>query len=355
MINIDNFDEIKQTYTDFWNHANHKRPLMYVVAPVNPNLEKPAFGGTLKERWFSPEYQIAAARARMNNTYYKGESYPYIGPDLGPDILGAMLGCNIEFGETTSWAVHCVEDWETVPPFKLDTQNPWFKAIENLVDAFVEDARQGDYLIGIPDFHPGMDALVSLRGPQDLCYDLYDTPELVLQKNDEILPVYQQVFDIFYRKVSKYQPGTTHWMNAWHPQKYYNVSCDFMGMLSHEMFDEFVKDEIIRESKMYDACMFHLDGPDASKHLDALLAVDSINGIQWQYGAGDTTAKDWIPMMQKIQQAGKNIIVDIVYDDIEPLLKNLAPEGLMLNAYCNSPQEADAVMEKVNKTLGLTV
>lgn len=347
MININDFDAIKEAYQNFWDRNNHQRPLMYVVSPIQPALTIAPFNGTLKERWMSSEYQIASARARMQNTYYAGEAYPYIGPDLGPDILGAMLGCGIEFGETTSWAVHTVTNWEEVAPFTLGADNFWYGAIEKLVDAFVEDAEQGDYLVGIPDFHPGMDALVSLRGPQELCYDLYDLPELVLKKNDEIFPIYQQVFEAFYQKIARVQSGSTHWMNAWHPQKYYNVSCDFMGMLSHDMFEEFVRDEIIRESKMYDACMFHLDGPDASKHLDALLKIDSINGIQWQYGAGATTAKDWIPLMKKIQAAGKNIIVDIVYDDIEPLIKNLAPEGLMLNAYCSSPQEADAVMEKV--------
>lgn len=348
MINKSNMEETKEKYMQFWNQENHDRPLIYATAPkAQPKIQLPAFAGTNKERWLDIDYQIAHARSKMNATYYGGDSYPYIGPDLGPDIFGAMLGCDLAFGETTSWAIHNIVDWNEEKPFVLDKENPWFKAISNLVDAFVEDAKDGDYLVGIPDFHPGLDGLTSLRGPQELCYDLYDETEIILDRITSMFEIYKEVFELFYKKTTKYQQGCTHWMNPWHPGRFYNVSCDFMCMLSPDMFEEFVAGEIRKEARLYDTCMFHLDGPDAAKHLDALLEMKEITGIQWQYGAGNPTAAHWIPMMQKIQEAGKNIIVDVVPKDIEDMCKYLKPEGLMMNAYCTSESEARSVVAQV--------
>lgn len=350
MINKSNMAETKEKYEEFWALENHDRPLLYVTAPKDKQTEfHYKIPKEEKDRWMNTDYQIAKARAKMHNTFYGGESYPYISPDLGPDILGAMVGCNLEFGPDTTWAVHTVNNWDKLPPLKLDLQNYWLKALDALVTAFVEDASNGDYLVGIPDFHPGLDGLTSLRGPQELCFDLYDDPDTIQERQHQLFQVYQQVFDYFYKKTSKYQEGTTHWMNPWHPKKWYNISCDFMCMLSSDMVAEFVLNEVKKETQLFDACMFHLDGPGAANHIDALLQIEQINGIQWQYGAGNQTAAHWIPLMQKIQDAGKTLIVDVVPEDIAPLLAHLKPEGFMMNAYCKNETQALSVLQEVNQ------
>ncbi len=55
------------------------------------------------------------------------------------------------------------------------------KKMLQMTDALVEDAR-GDYLVGITDLHPGADGLVSLRGPEGLCMDLFDSPDMLLSE-----------------------------------------------------------------------------------------------------------------------------------------------------------------------------
>ena len=63
----------------------------------------------------------------------------------------------------------------------MDTEYVLKKTVE-LTKAILDDSR-GDYLVGITDIHPGMDGLVSLRGPEELCFDLYEDPETVKEKN----------------------------------------------------------------------------------------------------------------------------------------------------------------------------
>lgn len=57
-------------------------------------------------------------------------------------------------------------------------------------------------------------------------------------------------------------------------------------MISTQMYEELVVGELLEELDFLDASIYHLDGPDALKHLDRLLAIDKLKGIQWVYGAG---------------------------------------------------------------------
>ncbi|MGV9141925.1 MAG: hypothetical protein ACOC1X_03205, partial [Promethearchaeota archaeon] len=78
------------------------------------------------------------------------------------------------------------------------------------------------------------------------------------------------------------------------------------------------------------------DGPGQLVHLDDLLSEPSINGIQWVPGAGEEPAESekWMPVYQKIQDAGKNLIIDNPIDtgskEVTKLYKKLDPKGLIM-------------------------
>ena len=59
-----------------------------------------------------------------------------------------------------------------------------------LTKAAVEDGKD-KYLVGITDLHPGGDALVSMRGPQNLCYDTFDVPEFLKKGVKKLLPGFE--------------------------------------------------------------------------------------------------------------------------------------------------------------------
>lgn len=351
MINKDNWTQTQQKYLEFWARENHDRPLISVTAPKDGYVKKVIKApDKLADRWTCTEYVIKRSRENFEATFFGGESYPMVYPNLGPDIFGAILGCDLEFGEDTSWANHFVTDWdEVVGKFVFNPESKWWEKIKEMTEAIVEDARQGDYFVGLTDLHPGMDGLVSLRGPENVCLDLIDNPDAVKKATVEIFSIYRKVLDELYSITIKYQKGSTHWMGVWHPGKWYSTSCDFICMISGEMFSEFVLSEIKDELKLLDASIFHLDGPGALKHLDALLELPDLNGIQWVYGAGRPTASHWIPVLKKIQDAGKLIHVDIVPEEIDILLEELKPEGVMYNTRCKSEQDARDLLVKTEK------
>jgi len=347
MIN-QNYDYLKRRYLEYWNKENHDRPLLSIYAQkINISPIEIKHPQSNIDRWMDTEYILKTNRVNITNTYYGGEAFPILNPNLGPDILGAIAGCDIEFGKDTSWAVHNVKDWKTHEKLKFDTANKWWKKIKEITQAAISDSN-GDYLVGITDLHPGTDGLVSLRGPQELCMDIYDYPEQITQRTNELFEIYKIVFNELNQIISTKQEGSTNWMGILHPEKkWYVTSSDFSCLISKENFEQFVIPGIRSELEVLDASIYHLDGPSALKHLDRLLEIPNLNGIQWVYGAGQPSARYWIDTLKKIQKAGKLIQINIEEDDLKPLCEALEPEGVHFSCYSSDEEQAKEMVKMV--------
>lgn len=358
MLYKQDWDQVQKKFIEYWDKENHDRPLIHITAKKAGYIPKTVSAPEkLVDRWMDTEYVIESSRERFASTYFAGEAFPNMWPNLGPDIFGAILGDDIEFGENTSWSKHLMDTWEKAGKFEFDPYNYWWKKIKSMTEEIVKDSK-GDYFVGITDLHAGADGLVSLRGPETLSFDLYDYPEEVKKASFELFEVFKIVLDELYKITTSKQKGSSNWMGIWHPGKWYVTSCDFMGMISGEMYREFVEPELLAELDWLEASIFHLDGPGALRHLDELLKIPTLNGVQWVYGAGQPTAAYWIPVLKKIQNAGKLIHIRAVPADLDTLLEELKPEGLMLQivpddnygAGVFSEEEAKNIVKKVEGT-----
>ena len=83
------------------------------------------------------------------------------------------------------------------------------------------------------------------------------------------------------------------------------LQCDFCYMIGPNMFDEFVKPELEMTCNKLEHAFYHLDGVGALPHLDSLLTIKALKGIQWVPGAGNPQSKDWPEVYRKIIKAGK--------------------------------------------------
>lgn len=348
MIGCDNFDRIESRYIEYWNRENHDRPLLSIRCPAVKQIRLPEFHGTLEERWLDTEYVLKKTRADLENTYFAGEAFPAAFPNLGPDVFGAFFGAGLEFGESTSWATGHADSLHDLDLSRLDENNIWWKKMIEMTEAMASDAK-GDYLVGITDIHPGMDGLVSLRGPEELCFDLYEEPELVESLTFQLFDRFTEVYSRLGGIIKKYQKGETNWMNVYHPEGWYVTSCDFMGMISEEMMKQFVLPELKLELKFLKNSIFHLDGVGALRHLDCLLSLPELKGVQWVYGAGQPGAAHWIDVIRRIQSAGKIVHIAASPEDIPALLEALPPEGILYDVGCSNPDEADALLKMAER------
>jgi hypothetical protein len=122
-------------------------------------------------------------------------------------------------------------------------------------------------------------------------------------------------------------------------------------MISPQMYAEMIRPCHQREIAALDASMFHLDGPGAVKHLDAILTLEGLNGVQWVRGAGGGSALDWIELYQRIQAAGK--CMEVKVSDAATavaMMEHLHPEGVWFDVGSEyTPDEARAFLDTVQR------
>ena len=115
------------------------------------------------------------------------------------------------------------------------------------------------------------------------------------------------------------------------------------------MFKGFFLPSIEKQTKLVERTIYHLDGEGAIPHLDALLSLNTLNGIQWVPGAGAKPMCEWIPLLQRIQDSGKLLVLGCKPSEVEILFSTLRPEGVFLRTRTKTLEEADALVEYVSK------
>lgn len=328
-------EELQERYVSYWNCENKTALFTARIADDTYKVEQ------TREWWMSVDEQLKRNDWSMEHTHMFGDAYPLMCPNLGPDFLGACLGLDLTFGVDTSWPVHnpdlCDPENYCAPVLRDD--NIYYQRMQEMTQAFCEHGK-GRYFTGITDLHPGADGLMSFRGSEQLCFDTIEEPEFfktaIMDLFIQFKAVYERLCDI----TEAYQTGTSNWMGAWHPGRQYVTSCDFGSMISPNTFRELCLEELQAELDYLDASIFHMDGPGVMLHVDALLEQKKLKGIQWVYGAGQPTAAHWLDLLHKIQDAGKMVHIDAYPSDVPVLLKELRPEGLLINLVGATLQEA---------------
>ena len=136
-------------------------------------------------------------------------------------------------------------------------------------------------------------------------------------------------------------------MGVWSDRPSTDLQSDFSIMMSPEMFDEYFLPFIDEQTTMVERTLYHLDGPGAVRHVDSLLSLPYLDGIQWVPGAGAKPTVEWLPLLQKIQDAGKLVYAYCDQHSVRRILSELRPEGVMLVTSCESVEEAERLLENV--------
>lgn len=144
-------------------------------------------------------------------------------------------------------------------------------------------------------------------------------------------------------------PGYTAWTPIFSEAPYYMLQCDFCYMISTDMFDEFARPELAASCKKLVNPFYHLDGPGQLSHLDSLLEIEDLKGVQWIPGAGQPGYEEWPEVYRKIHDAGKLIQLSGDMKTLDTLVEQIGTaEGIviMMGADISEEREAVAFLEK---------
>jgi hypothetical protein len=323
---------------------------MHVARPGEHRPYPAKKHATLRERWMDVEYHVESCLRSYERTYYVGEAFPTYFANLGPDICATLLGGELEFMPGTSWAEPFVDDWNDVD-FTPQFERVYWDTIRKMTDLALE-VGEGKFITGLTDLHMNGDLLSAVRGREQLCLDLHDRPDELREVIRKAGAMYPVVFDDLWNRIKAKGLGCTTWLSVYHHDRYYATSMDFAGLISPEMFQDFFLPIIVDEIEFLERSLFHLDGPTALPHLDTLLSIPKLNGIQWVFGAGNGPCTRWIEVYRRIQNAGKcaQVIVENV-EEIFTILDELPPNGLLFTGggWGMTPDEAEALLKRIEK------
>jgi hypothetical protein len=297
---------------------------------------------TLKDRWFDVEYQIESFERVAGASVFYAETFPVFWPNLGPNVYAAFYAGRLEFAEVTSWYEPVLANLDDLAPLKRDPfQSLNFKKLEQLTAAALERCR-GRYFVGYTDLHPSLDCVAAWRGATELCLDLVESPEKLVPLLDLSVRDFHRIFDDFDTMLKKWNQPSVSWMGIPSCGKMHIPSSDFASMISPEHFKEFSLPQLRREIAGMDHNIYHVDGKGVARHLDAILSIPEIQAIQWVQGMGeDTPILQWVPLLKRIQAAGKSVIVDLRLAELEAFIGQMRPEGVFLCLEVDQGQEPE--------------
>ncbi|HOW69143.1 MAG TPA: hypothetical protein PKY77_00965 [Phycisphaerae bacterium] len=333
------FPDIARRFEAWWAHDAIDRPIF--IATANTNPARPI--NRRLELLGQPEAWLEAKLADLRQLHRLGDALPHIRVDFGPVLLGALFGGRLEFGSDTAWTHAFIDDdWSNEPDWTVRYDNPWYQLLGKLVELVSADAA-GRYLVCTPDLGGSADVLLNLRGATGLCLDVIDRPERLGAAINRIYPAWRQVFADLYRGATRRGAGLIHWLGLWSDRPYVIPACDFNAMISPRQFRGLCLPDIARQAATVGRAVFHLDGPDAARHIDDLLEVPGIQAIQFTPGAGTPSAIPWLPMFQKIQARGRSLLIFCPPGEILEVCRGLRWEGLaiLLEAPLTPPQLDD--------------
>ncbi len=303
---------------------------------------------SLKERWWNTDYQLDLFEHLLNHSVYHAETFPVFWPNLGPEVYTAFYGVELEYQEVTAYSVPIIKDWDQLNDIRLDKNNPYFRKIEEMTYAALERCK-GKYLVGYTDLHPGLDCAAAFRDPQQLCMDILLDPVTVRELIKISSHDFVEVFDHFDKILKQQNQLSVTWMGIPSFGKMHIPSCDFAAMISPEQFNDLALPVIQEEVKHMTHNIFHLDGKGVANHIDALLEIPEINAIQWVQGMGnDLPIMQWVPLIRKIQAAGKSVVVDLQVSELESFMAEVDPKGILLCIEAQPELQQD-IIKKVKR------
>jgi 5-methyltetrahydrofolate--homocysteine methyltransferase len=268
-------------------------------------------------------------QARLEATHFHGDMWPKWFPKYGAGILAGFLGAQVHFAPDTVWfeppEQSAIANLQIIPP----EDNFWWKRAQELTQLAVS-RWQGQVAVGHIDLGGNLDVLASLLSTQQLLFSLYDHAEDVLRLSSQVTKLWLGCYARLHDIIQPGGRGTTPWAPIWSPERCYMLQSDFAYMISPPMFEHFVMPDLYTCCQELDHAFYHLDGKGQIAHLDLLLSIERLRGIQWIPGEGQPPPEEWLPLLKRILDSGKLCQLYVTAQGARQIVSELGGKGFAL-------------------------
>jgi hypothetical protein len=306
---------------------------------------------TLKDRWFDAEYQVDEFIRSISGMRFNAETFPIYAPNLGPNVYAAFHGGEMTFGDNTSWYHEIISDYETdLAKIRFSKDNIYYKKILELTEVALQKCGNR-FLVGYTDIHPGLDCALAWRGTNNLCLDLVTDPDHAQKLFDLASEHFLEVYNGYDEILKAHRMPSCTWLNIPVPNGRMHVpSADFSFMISSDDYEKYGLPILREEVKTMTHNVYHVDGKGVANHIDIILSVPEVRGIQWVQGVGDDyPIMQHLDFIRYIQSRDRGIIVDLAKEDLDEYMERMSPKNTFLWIATESEEEEIAIIKKLTK------
>ncbi|MBN1873131.1 MAG: hypothetical protein JXA33_02800 [Anaerolineae bacterium] len=347
----DDWARVKRDTLAWWE-GELERPLVYLAAVSDPIPPATRYD-------FLSNYSLDTSVDTILDAYepvlaairFYADAFPWWWVNFGPGIMAGFMGAQVHSVREPSETV-----WFTSPSdtpitgltLNYDANNVWWQRVKAVTTA-VAERWEGQVLVGHTDLGGNLDILASFRETQQLLFDLMDAPAEVERLVSRITDLWLHYYDELDALIRPTCGGTSTWTPLWSPGKTYMLQCDFSYMISPKMFERFVMPDLIACCEHLDHGFYHLDGKGEIPHLDLLLSIPRLRGIQWIPGDGAPPPHEWLDLLKRIRDGGKLCQVFVGPEGARHIVKNLGGRGFLFviqsgNQFAD-PEQAEAFLK----------
>ena len=338
------WEQIRRDWSAWWA-GELERPLVMLSNPVRSRDPLELTEAFLRD--WPIEQILDYYQTRLANTELFGDAWPKWWPFYGAGVLAAFLDAKLLCApeEGTIW----FEPTRVRPVRELELafteQNPWWQRILQLTQAAL-DRWQDQVCIGYTDLGGNLDVLASLRGSQNLLLDLYDDPAAVESACQAITAHWLAAYERLGTIITQTGRGYSPWAPIWASGPAYMLQSDFCAMISPKMFERFVLPDLEACCQAIEYPFYHLDGKGQLPHLDLLLGIEKLRGIQWIPGDGQPPPQEWLPVLKRIRDGGKLCQLFVDAQGALKIARELGGQGFAFAIHESlSPAEAHGLLD----------
>lgn len=346
------WEESQQRMTDWWNGKKVDRAIVSIKAPKSKRA-KIAYKGNIPDKYTDGDTVFNNLDYHIQNTYFGGEAFPRHYVSFGPMFIQTVLfGANPHFEEKTTWYKPCFESIDELLECDFDIENnKWWLLIQEITKRSAEQSN-GSYLTIDSSVCSVIDAIAALIGNEKALIAMALEPEKVKAARDKLASYGKVTFDRLHSLTRKCGSGAIDGMGVWCPKTIRTAQCDLSVMISPNMFDDLVMDDLKSTYDYVDNGIYHLDGEGEIQHLDSLFTIDKIKIIQWMPSPKiSQDPLDWIPLFRRIQESGRSVFIESLdyHTSVVEVLNKIDRDKVFYNITCPDEETARKLLKDVER------
>lgn len=319
-------EEARARLRAFWAGGSLGRPALQVCVNVEIPAETwPGPNWTPKERDLEASWHAWVMRQGLASRQYLAEAMPgfHVGWGSFLTTLAVAAGGDYEYHDS-AWIIPIPDLYDRPLPV-FDPAHSMVRSLDACFGAVVEVLGDAGFVTP-PLMMDGLSTLSMFRGPDTMCLDMIDKPEMVRSWAAALNTLYIDLYEYYYQRLGVGE--SLCFFGPFAEGRSEGVQCDFAVNLSPDMYSEFVAPDLRRVTDYMDFSLYHLDGVCQLRFLDQLAALPKLNGIQWNPETTAGKPSDWIDTFRDIRRRGLVLMIDSAVEEAIAVTRALGPDGL---------------------------